>query len=110
MLQAVTISIDESTGDYRFLVNESTIDLVTAESNVKRASHVEPWNPVLRLVFNTIRLFSGDLGYVAEWTRLWPFRWRVNLSPVGGPLVPVEWANRESAIKFEVSWLEENFL
>lgn len=110
MTDGVTISIDEDTGNYMFLVNESTQHLINQDSVVRRASHVEPWHPVIRLLFRAIRFVSRDESRAAAWTRIWPCKWRVNLSPVGGPVVPVEWANRASAINFEVNWLNENFL
>ncbi len=106
----VMFSVDESNGDVRFLVNDLSKDFVTKESNVSRASHVEPCNPVLRVVFYTLRYFFGEWGKVGEFTRRWSCLWRVNLAPVGGPIIPVEWASRQSAIDFEVNWLERNFL
>ncbi len=103
-------SIDDNTGDIRFLVNESTEDFVDSTSIIKRASHVVPWNPVLRVFFRFLRLLWGEKGLVPDWTRSWSCRWQINLSPVGGPIIPVEWASRQSAIDFEIQWLEQNFL
>ena len=106
----VMFSVDESNGDVRFLVNDLSKDFVTKESNVSRASHVEPCNPVLRVVFYTLRYFFGEWGKVGEFTRRWSCLWRVNFSPINGPLVPIEWATRESAIEFEVEYLEKEWL
>jgi hypothetical protein len=50
----------------------------------------------------------GEYGKMAAFTRTWPCYWQVDLSPVGGPIVPVEWASRQSAIDFEVGWLNDN--
>ena len=106
----ITFSIDDSTGDTTFLLNDDTRAFVDSTSVIKRASHVEPVNLFIRIVFYTIRFLFGEHGRAGDFTRQWPCRWRVNLSPVGGPLIPVEWASRQSAINFEVRWLEENFL
>lgn len=105
----VTFSIDED-GNTRFLVNELSQSFVTDESTVKRASHVVPWNPILRCAFKIIRYIVGETGSVAEWTRQWSCLWQVNLSPVGGPIIPIEWTSREAAINFEITWLESNWL
>lgn len=107
-METITFSIDEN-GNTTFLVNELTNSFVNETSIVRRASHVEPWNPLLRAVFHTLRLF-GDKTAIADWTRKWTCRWRVNLSPVNGPILPIEFANRSTAIQFEVDWLTENFL
>ena len=106
----VLFSIDESSGDVRFLVTDLSKDFVTKESNVSRASHVEPCNLVLRVVFYTLRSLFGEWGKIGDFTRRWLCLWRVNLAPVGGPIIPVDWASRQSAIDFEVNWLERNFL
>lgn len=105
-----TFSIDEATGDVRFLVNDLSRDFVTDPSTVKRASHVVPWNPVLRVLFKLIRYVVGETGSISEWTRQWPCLWQINLSPIGGPIIPVEWHSRKMAIEFEIKWLESNWL
>jgi len=110
MTTHVTISIDESTGNSLFLVNDLTRSLIYEESVIKRASFVEPSNPLLRLTFLLIRFTCGEDGTMGEWTRTWICQWRVNLGPVKGPVLAERWINRQDAIDAEVSWLEENFL
>jgi hypothetical protein len=104
----VTLTVD-SNGDIKFLVSPLSEGFLDSDSTVKRASHVEPWNPFIRCVFHTLRLF-GDTGRVADWSRRWSIDWRVNLSPVNGPILPITFTNRATAIEFEVKWLEDNFL
>jgi hypothetical protein len=76
----------------------------------RRASHVEPNNALLRFVFHLLRTMSpiGDIGILASFTRKWPCLWRVNTAPVGGPVLPGRWYNRQAAIDAEVIWLNEN--
>ena len=109
MQNPIVFSIDEQ-GDVKFLVSDATRPFLDETSKVQRASHVEPWNIPLRWAFYAIRKVCGEYGKMAEFTRKWPCYWRVNLSPVGGPIVPVEFANRDSAIEFEVDWLNHYFL
>lgn len=105
----MVVSIDDE-GTVRFLITEESQVFVSAESVVRRASHVEPWNLMLRLVFRILRKIGGEHSKLANWTRTWPCWWRVNLSPVNGPIIPIEFASRATAIEFEVDWLEKNFL
>jgi hypothetical protein len=107
-MEKITVSIDDLTGDTAFLVCEETECLLDDTSIVKRASHILPWHPVLRVLFIVIRAMFGEYGKMAAFTRTWPCYWQVDLSPVGGPIVPVEWASRQSAIDFEVGWLNDN--
>ncbi len=109
-MQPIIFSIDTETGDYMFLVSDETRPFLDSSSNVKRASHVEPVNILMRVAFKTLRKVFGEYGKVSDFTRMWPCRWRVNLSPVGGPVVPVDFASRDSAIEFEIDWLNHNFL
>lgn len=74
----------------------------------RRASHVEPDNSLLRPAFHMLRLVFGDKGWMAEFTRLWPCQWRVNLSPIGGPILTQVYTDRLEAIDSEVAWLNEH--
>ena len=105
-----TVSIDEATGDTKFLVNDLSRGLVDETSRVQRASHVEPYSFLLRLFFHALRLVFGEDGRIGDWTRNWNCSWRVNLAPVGGPLINIPFKYRLYAISVEVDWLEENFL
>lgn len=110
-IESITVSINESTGEVRFLVPTSgDSPFIEANTTVTRASHVEPWNPFLRYVFYVLRAVFGESGQVAEYTRQLPCLWRVNLQPVKGPVIPIEFNSRQIAIEFEIQWLEENFL
>jgi hypothetical protein len=109
-VEILQISIDDMTGTAQFLVSESTVGMVDSFTQVQRASHVEPTSLGFRVLFRSLRALFGEYGRMAEFTRSWPCRWRVNLTPVGGPIVPVEWASRQSAIEFEIEWLNKKFI
>ena len=64
--KVVTVTIDES-GDLVFLrAPESDIFLELGETVTTRASHVEPYGFLPRLLFNTIRYFVHDDSASAE--------------------------------------------
>ena len=109
-MEHILFSVDDSTGNTKFLVNELSRSFLDDFSVIQRASHIRPWNPMLCLLFRMLRALSGEYGIVAQWTRTWPCLWQVDLSPVGGPVVPVKWAERKDAIDFEIHWLEGNLL
>jgi len=77
---------------------------------VRRASHVVPVNAYLRLAFQAIRKLVADDSRVAAWSRLWPCMWRVDMSPVGGGILPVQFSNRLAAIDAEVKFLNDWFI
>ena len=123
-----TATIDEN-GDVIFLAStENDIFLELGNVVEKRASHVEPVNLFLRIVFHTLRSFAKDKNVIAEWTRRWPCRWRVNTKPVGGPVLTLThvgwcfdkthahakdiatWRDRRAAIEAEVAFLNKFFL
>jgi hypothetical protein len=108
-MKKIIFSID-SNGDSTFLVTPETVCFISSESTVRRASHIIPANLPLRVLFTLLRAIFGDQGRVSDFTRTWSCRWIVDLQPVAGPLVPVTWSNRQSAIDFEVDWLQANFL
>jgi len=78
----------------------------------RRASHVEPYTWYYRWAFHFLRWLFGENGRVGDWTRYGsPWKdhlWRVNLTPVGGPILPGASHPRERALKREVEWLNEN--
>lgn len=125
----LTVTIDEN-GDLVYLKTDSCDALLElGETVTKRASHVEPDNFLLRRLFHTLRLF-GDKNRIADWTRNWNCLWRVNTSPVGGPILlwrhvwgsedwmkglsgynyVALWRNRQSAIDAEIKFLNDWFL
>jgi hypothetical protein len=74
----------------------------------RRASHVEPYTRGYRMSFHLLRWIFGDQGRVSDWTRSWDVLWRVNLTPVGGPILPGATILREAALRREVEWLNKN--
>ena len=105
----LTVTIDEN-GDVVYLKTEaSDVLLELGETVTRRASHVEPDNVLLRVAFHTLRLF-GDKTSLAEWTRGWQILWRVNTRPVGGPVLPGRWTDRQAAIAAEIEFLNTYFL
>ncbi len=109
-METFTVSIDDSTGESRFLVSPATSFLLDDSSSIKRASHVEPINIAWRICFYILRSLFGEYGKVATFTRAWHIQWRVNLSPVQGPILPNHYSDRSEAINAEIVWLENNFL
>jgi hypothetical protein len=130
MPQELTFVIDES-GDMKFLVLEFMHESPLLEgANVSRASHVEPNNFVLRIIFHGLRQVLGDKGRMSEFTRNWPIFWRVNTKPVGGPILRYKhvypnvvrplwdntgecvktWRNRKDAIDAEIKFLNSWFI
>lgn len=110
MAEHITVSIDDLTGETRFLVSELSRFLLDESSTVKRASHVEPVSKVLRKAFYMLRDTFGETGTIAELTRKLPCLWRVNLSPINGPILPNVYRDRSQAIDAEIVFLEKHFL
>jgi hypothetical protein len=120
----VTVTIDEQ-GDQVFLATDSAdCFLECGEVITRRASHVEPASRYERWAFNLLRTLFSDTSAVAAWTRTWKCLWRVNTSPVGGPILtvndvlgydyaaleyPMLWLNRQDAIDAEVKFLNKFF-
>jgi hypothetical protein len=96
-------------GTVRF-INTPELATLAPNATVRRASQVEPDVAVYRWVFHSLRCLFGERGLVADWTRDWRILWRVNLAPVGGPVLPQRWWVRCDAIIAEVDWLNENFI
>lgn len=113
----------EANGDATYLATEaSDIFLELGETVTRRASHVEPATPGARILFHFLRLF-GNKTRIAEWTRGWKVLWRVNTSPVGGPILKRKdagmlglpeltavWGDRQQAIDAEIKFLNKFFL
>lgn len=108
MQNTVTIIIDEL-GDVSFLLTEAAQCFVNEDTDVARASHVEPDSWLFRFLFHRLRRVFGDKGRMSEFTRHWPCLWRVNTQPVGGPILPGRWRNRKDAIDAEVAFLNRWF-
>lgn len=108
-MQPVTVHIAED-GTIRFLVNEDSKPFLTEDAVVRRASHVEPVQVILRLLFHGLRFTFGEKGRMSNFTRLWPCEWRINLAPTNGPILPETYRDRQQAIEAEVRYLNENFL
>jgi hypothetical protein len=106
----IVFSIDDSSGQVTFLLNDLSRPFVDESSTIRRASNVEPINAILRIVFYTLRFLFGEYSRMGQFTRVWPCTWRVNLSPVSGPILPIVYRNRQEAINAEIEWLELNFL
>ena len=104
-MELVTFCIDTK-GTLTFLNTETTRPFLNlGEAKTRRASHVEPNNFALRILFHGLRRVLGDKGRMSDFTRRWPILWRVNLSPVGGPILFIRYRDRQAAIRAEVEWL-----
>ncbi len=79
------------------------------DRKIRRASHVEPLNWLLRIFFHFLRGNFGEEGKVASWTRNWNCVWRVNMIPSNGPIFGA-FDNRDDALEAEVNWLNTNYL
>ena len=106
----ITVTIDKD-GDQVFLKGHGAeIFAEAGESRVRRASHVLPDGPFLRACFRAVRLFVSDTSTLAAWTRTWKCLWRVDTSPIGGPILCCRWRDREQAIQAEIQFLNNFFL
>jgi hypothetical protein len=106
----ITLTIDED-GDLLFLKTDSAdIFMELGTTVTKRASHVEPGSRYDRWFFHLLRFLFGDKGRVAEWTRTWNCEWRINTSPIGGPILPERFRVRQQAIDREIVFLNQWFL
>jgi len=110
-MTTMTFTIDEN-GDIIALASPGADVILKAmgEVQTQRASHVEPDAFALRIAFHIIRSLTSDDTAVAEWTRHWRCLWRVNTSPVGGPILAARWTDREQAIAAEIEFLNNFFL
>lgn len=76
---------------------------------VRRASHIEPAQRLRRMAFHALRALFREEGRVAEWTRGWRCRWRVDLRPSGGP-VAGSFLFRDNALAFEHAWITKHWI
>ena len=123
----ITITIDGS-GDLKFLETAMAEPFkILGTTETKRASHVEPAPFLDRLAFSLIRWLVPDDSRIAEWTRNWNTLWRVNLKPIGGPILKFGhmyprihltheqanrvycWGGRDAAIAAEIKAVNEFF-
>ena len=70
-----------------------------------RVSHIEPVNVFLRFWFHSIRSHVKDDSALAGWTRRWRCDWRVNMAPIGGPILTETHSDRSDALRAEREWL-----
>ena len=61
---------------------------------IERVSHIVPANPILRIIFKLLRKLFGDEGKIADWTRTWKCKWKIEL------ILP-EFDDRQKAIEYE---------
>jgi hypothetical protein len=122
----IIITIDQSTGDMLFLETSGAQAFkALGRLRTRRASHVEPYEFWPRVAFTAIRMLVSDSSRVTEWIRNWNTLWRVNMKPVGGPILTwshihpkhiaasnriYPWGNRQEAIEAEVKFLNQFFL
>lgn len=108
--EIVTVTIDEN-GDLAFLSTDmSDVFLEMGKAVKRRASHVEPERLAKRIAFRVLRGVFGDHGRVAEWTRNWSGKWRVDTRPTAGVVLPQLFDSRDEAITAEIEFLNKFFL
>jgi hypothetical protein len=101
----IITALIEADGSVTFLNSPEMRGLHLGPSKIRRYSHVEPASPVLRLIFHALRLL-GDTGAVSDWTRDWPCCWRARI--INGPILAGRWYNRQSAIRAEIEFFNQN--
>lgn len=85
--KVLTVIVDEH-GNLEYLKTDGCdVLLELGEAVTRRASHVEPATFWTRVAFHTIRRVVSDQSRVAAWTRTWSCEWRIDTSPVGGPVL-----------------------
>jgi hypothetical protein len=105
MSNVVTVISIDSEGNLSWVKSPAMAGLMgSGETTVKRASNIEPVNPVVRAIFKLIRSHVNDNHALSCWTRKWPVCWRVNLGLSNGPTFG-SFRNRQDAIEAEVAWL-----
>lgn len=107
-MRTFTLTIEN--GMTTFLHSDITRAFEDDHTVTRRASHVEPDRAGLRLAFHALRKLFGETGAVSDWTRNWPVLWRINTAPVGGPILPTRFYDRQKAIEAEIVFLNDWFL
>lgn len=82
------------------------VDVFTSSTR-RRASKIEPVQPVLRWCFHALRSVFGEVGIVSDFTRAWHVQWRCNMLPSSGPCFG-NYTERADALKAERQWLADN--
>jgi hypothetical protein len=100
MANTITVFIEDD-ASITFLDTPLTRGFKLGPSVTRRASHVQPNNAALRLVFKALRCLFGDKSPVAGFTRRWRCLWRADMRPIGGPILSGRWYNRQGAINAE---------
>lgn len=109
-MRAITIMITEG-GDQIFLDSPGAAVFCEAgSSTMRRASNILPDALLLRLLFLAIRAVVPDTSRLAGWTRSWQCLWRIDTSPVGGPILAARYNVRANAIEAEIRFLNEYFM
>jgi hypothetical protein len=108
-MNIIKVTIDEDTAEVKYLISAESPLLILPDSTVRRASHIVPANLLIRTIWHALRIF-GDGTVLARFTRSWRCKWLIDFSPIGQGILGVQWDSRESAIAFEVDYLERTFL
>jgi len=108
-MNIIKVTIDEDTAEVKYLISAESPLLILPDSSVQRASNIIPANMFLRTIWYALRMF-GDDTVLARFTRSWRCKWLIDFSPIGQGILNVQWESRESAIAFEVDYLERTFL
>ena len=109
MQNEATLIIDED-GNCKMVLTAAAKLLNLTDSPSSRASHVLPCNLALRLAFRAIRALVSDDSRLAQWTRTWGCKWLIDMSPVGGGILPTTYYDRKQAINAEVAALNLLFI
>ena len=106
-MRHATIVVTKS--DMHFFTDDSDLAMKLAGGSTgasARVGRIEPVSLLLRTAFTALRYVFGDEGWIADWTRSWDCRWRVNLTAVGDQIYYFDeqeqpFANRKHAVAFE---------
>lgn len=109
MSRTVTMTIDEE-GNALLIKGGADIFLELGQATTRRASHVLPANPALKLAFKALRACCHDTSKLAAWTRNWQCLWMVDARPAGGEVLEGVWSSRQDAIEAEIDYLHKLFL